>query len=137
MLTKNRLPEASKIPARPLGLEIVQRPDPHASVRQKVVVGTVGEAVPQVVVPQQLAAVLVDDPVPTSRLVREVVHHGELGIPDHQELELGGRGVVGGLCEGPVRQADRLAVVKVGALVAGVVPAPTNVAVGERREIEV
>src|SRR5262245_28128618 len=67
-------------PAGPLGVEVVQRADPDAAVRQRVVVAAVVEAAPEVVVAAAAlraarAAVLVDDPVPGGGLVGDVVRH--------------------------------------------------------------
>jgi hypothetical protein len=53
-----------------------------------------------------------EDPVPAPPLVGEVVHHRELRVAHHEELDLGGRqgGRVGRFLERPVGETDHLAV---------------------------
>src|SRR4029453_9819975 len=56
-------PISAEDPAGGLGVDVVERCDPHAAVGQQVVIDTVREAVPDVVVALELVAVLVDHPV--------------------------------------------------------------------------
>src|SRR5262245_16725730 len=86
-------------PAGPLRGQIVERTDPDAAIRQTVVIVAIVETVPEIVVAADFRtiAVLVNDPVPAARLMREVVHHCELRRADDEILDLGDRRVRRGL----------------------------------------
>ena len=79
-----------KKPARPFRVQVIDRADLHTAIGQEVVVISIIDAGPEVVVATDLwtIAVFVNDPAATARLVGEVVHHREVGGADDQVLDL-------------------------------------------------
>jgi hypothetical protein len=125
-----------------LGIQIVQCSDANAAVRQGIHIGTVFQTGPDVVVvwtygKPRGVTVLMYDPVTATRLISDVVHHCELAGAGHEQLDFRGSRVAGGLGEAAVAHTNGLAPIVVGFLVAGVVGAETDRAVGQCLQVGV
>ena len=121
--------------ASPLSGQIVKGTDADAAVAEKVLIGAVGQAVPEVIVVwlQILGVgVFVDDPVARGGLVGDIIGHSVRRATNHEELHLGSSGVGCRLGQSAVADADGLAPVLVVGLIAGVVAAELDQAVSRR-----